>query len=376
MTPQWKNLHISEPVRWSDNDPLERFTFDALMLNASPVAGDVLNAMNWRQWQFEEINRDQLVNNDALLAELFGLLVLAHYKTSPIDLRHLLDGTNISVYALRVEGHVLATALVAREGNVAAELADGIWLGKRRIRGHLIPQSLSNHLGMRTAISLKGARILRIAVHPEFQRHGLGGEFVRAISDDLCRKGGDYIGSLFGATADLLDFWHSGNLQPVRIGLTREAASGAYSAMVLKPLTAEAKSMFNEGRQRFAEQFICLLSDGLQHLDADIVLQLLKELPGLSHHLNEDDCRDIESFTEGLRLYESCIAPVKKLVWLALSRKQSEISLDTANTSLLVGKVLQNKSWAETVKISGVSGKKQAVSELRKVLGKLRIHCC
>ena len=46
---------------------------------------------------------------------------------------------------------LLGVALVAREGNIPPDLAHAIWAGRRRPRGHLLPQSLLAHAGFVTA---------------------------------------------------------------------------------------------------------------------------------------------------------------------------------------------------------------------------------
>ncbi len=367
QTPQWRKLHINEPIRWAEGDPLEAFSYKALMLKATPVDGDKLTEINWQQADFEKINRDELINNESLLSELFGLLVLAHYKTRPFDLRHLLDGSNIDIYALRADGHILATALVAREGGIAPDLAEGIWLGKRRVRGHLLPQSLSNHLGIKNAITLRGARILRIAVHPDIQQQGLGLSLLEKITSSVKQQGLDYLGSMFGATTDLLDFWQKSGFQPVRMGLTREASSGTYSTMVIKPLTQSGKVLAREARQRFEDQLLWLLVDGLQCLDSEIVMRLLHEFTVTkAYELSVSDWQDIESFALGLRLYESCIAAIKKLALFALCYQPLRDRLDKEQRQLLIYKVLQNRSWQETARLQGLPGKNQVMGGLRK----------
>ncbi|MDP0587718.1 MAG: GNAT family N-acetyltransferase [Candidatus Endonucleobacter bathymodioli] len=376
LRPQWKKLQIHEPVRWSRNDPLERFSFTSLMLNASLVIEKDLQIEDWKNECFEEINRDELVDNELLLEELFGLLVMAHYKTSPLDLRHLLDGTNISIYVLRIEGHVLAVALVACEGQIQSELAKDIWLGKRRVRGHLLPQILSNHLGIEEAVTLTGGRVIRIAVRPEFQRRGLGVRIMNAISNALSKKGYDYVGSLFGGTSELLDFWGKAGLVPVRIGVTREVSSGTYSAAVLQGLSSQGVSLLNEARRRFSPQFVYLLPDVLNCLNADIVVGLLRNLPLWEYSLSVYDRVDLESFTEGGRLYESCIVSIKKLTVVSLSKNSCLCQFAEWQIVFLVGKVLQHQSWATMTERCKFSGKKQAVSHLRSVVKRLLYLYC
>ncbi|WP_263078946.1 GNAT family N-acetyltransferase [Endozoicomonas sp. Mp262] len=369
LTPQWRAMHIEEPVRWALGDPLETFTFDALMLKAMPATRDELSIMQEQGYRFEKLDRDQLVGNDRLLSELFGLLVLAHYKTRPFDLRHLLDGSNIEIYALRAGEHILATVLVAMEGMIESALEKPIWLGQRRIRGHLIPQSLSNHVGISSAVFLKGARVIRIAVHPDFQRQQLGLRLLEGVCRELSQRKIDYIGSVFGATPELLAFWKRAGLMPVRLGLNREASSGVHSVMMLKPLSEAGLTMTSQARERFSEQFSYLLSDVLGNLEADIVLPLLKGLQKDSGHLTDMDRQDIQSFVQGARLYECCIAAIKKIVWQVLSGRQSGLALERFEEELLVVKVLQNKSWTGTARLLELKGKKQALSSLRKALG-------
>ncbi|MDD7804551.1 MAG: GNAT family N-acetyltransferase [Endozoicomonas sp. (ex Botrylloides leachii)] len=371
LTPQWKSLHISEPVRWAANDPLEEFTFDALLLNALPADRAVFNQADWRQGTIEKINRDELVSNKILLNELFGLLVLAHYKTTPMDLRHLLDGSNISVYAFKVKNHVLATGLVAHEGGIDQPWVNDIWLGKRRVRGHLLPQSLSNHVGLPESIKLLGARIIRVAVHPEFQQQGIGRFLVSEIMTELRASGIDYIGSVFGATPQLLSFWQKEGFFPVRIGLKKEASSGAHSVMVIKPLTVQGTDILKEGRRQFARQLPYLLIEALNRLDSDIVLYLISNCDKQENaNLTESDWADVYSFAYGQRLYESCIVSLKKLTWDMLANQQHDKALHDSDSALLIGKILQNRQWPDVAKQLNVVGRSQVTRCLRSIFAR------
>ena len=37
VAPEWVNCELSTPIRWSENDTLENFVFDALLLKAEPA---------------------------------------------------------------------------------------------------------------------------------------------------------------------------------------------------------------------------------------------------------------------------------------------------------------------------------------------------
>ncbi len=46
---------------------------------------------------------------------MFGLLVLAHYQTTPSDLRYLLESPALDIHLLEQGPHLLGVALVARK---------------------------------------------------------------------------------------------------------------------------------------------------------------------------------------------------------------------------------------------------------------------
>jgi len=100
-TPGWRRLRLETPIRWAAGDPLEQFAAQALLLDAEPAAAhDVAGAYPGTCY-FQRLNRNALIDDEATLVQVFGLLVLAHYQTRPMDLRHLLDGPNLRVYVLR-----------------------------------------------------------------------------------------------------------------------------------------------------------------------------------------------------------------------------------------------------------------------------------
>ena len=78
---------------------------------------------------------------------MFGLLLLAHYQTTPSDLRSLLDAPDLALLTLWENEALSGVVLLVREGGLAPDLAEQIWLGRRRPRGQLLPQTLLTHAG-------------------------------------------------------------------------------------------------------------------------------------------------------------------------------------------------------------------------------------
>jgi len=232
--PGWRHLHLDTPLRWAAEDPLEPLLNRLLVMDAEPatVSSSAVVDVEW-----EEIDRERLAEDDALLDQVFGLLVLAHYRTRPFDLRLLLDAPGMRLFALRGQGAVLAVALVAEEGGFSESLAEAVFMGRRRARGHLLPQSLAMHLGIAEAPRLRCARVLRIAVLPELQRRGLGRRLVAGIRDALATEGVDLFGVAFGASEGLVRFWQVAGMQPLRLGRRAHAATALTSLLAAQALT-------------------------------------------------------------------------------------------------------------------------------------------
>ncbi len=371
LTPEWKALHLSRPIRWAENDPVEQFTFRTLLLNASPAADEAVKNASPENCKLIQLNRDQLLNNEPLLSELFGLLVLAHYRTRPGDLRNLLDGPALSIYVLLHNGHPAATALVVQEGGLDEALANEVWLGRRRIHGHLMAQSLAVHAGFPEAARLRYARIMRLAVHPVVQRRGLG---TRLVTEIIARERGagvDAVGTSFGATPELLDFWHRAAFRTVRLGLRKESSSGSHAAFMLHPVSAQGTVMQQQLQSRLQEQLPTLLTDPLSDLQPEITFRLLQNAPHSPGSLNAQEWRDVTSFAFGKRGYEVCMTSIRKLVITALADRDIAATLTGPGKELLILRVLHNQDWKTLTTRFTVTGKKQLLATLRREVEKL-----
>ncbi len=374
LTPQWRALRLTEPVRWGENDPVERFGSHALLLKATPAPDRVVENAASQQCRWAVIPRGKLIADDPLLEELFGLLVLAHYRTRPSDLRNLLDGPTLTVHALFHDDHVVATALVIEEGELNEKLAEEVWLGQRRVRGHLLPQSLAAHAGFAKAARLRYARIMRLAVHPAARRRGLGKRLVEEVISYHRERGADGVGTSFGATPELLSFWYRAGFDTVHLGLRPEASSGHHAAFLLHPLTPSMVKLHRQLRHHLREQLPHLLTSPLRHLEPETVRSLLKNLPSDPESLNPHAQRDIHAFAFGHRGYETCAYALGKLTHFALAKGYGS-SLSTGEQKLLVRKVLQNHPWGEVIRCCEFAGRRAALSALRGVMAKLiRAH--
>ena len=373
-TPNWKGHHLKQPIRWADSDPLEQLVFNLLMLNADAADESALVSSFEDQSEpdqvpvVEKLNRDQLIENYESLGQLFGLLVLAHYRTSPGDLRVLLDSPNLHVWLLKTDNQIAGAILVAEEGPLQEALIEAIWAGERRPRGHLLPQTLVAQEGAKPAASLKAGRIMRIAIHPALQRKGLGSLLLKAVMNEVSDMGWDYLGASFAASPDLLDFWQHNGFETVRLGSTRDSVSGSHAAVVMAAQTPIAKQLQQHLRQRFVEQLNYRLSDDLTDLEASIVCGLLQHA-GYVPELTEHDHSDLIAFCRHNRSYESCAYAIHKLLLAFLDKvddKKLHQLLENDDFVLLVERNLQQKSWS-VLEQQG-QGRKQLMRQLRGVV--------
>jgi len=353
IAPQSRSLHLDQPIRWSKGDPLEQFTLQHLCLTASSAKIPRYNAK--QPVTFEVISSTQLLADHALLSELFSLLVIAHYQTKPSDLEKLLNDSSLSVLALKQHNQILAVALINHEGGIDKQLAEQIFLGERRLQGHLVAQSLAFHCAQAQAATHRFARIQRIATHPALQQQGLGKRFVEEITDWAREEQFDHICASFGATEQLLQFWQSKQLQTLRIGSSKDKSSGTHSFIVNLPLSEKGKLLHQQLRQQFHKQLPTQIARHLQHIDSELIVSLLTELP--KNHYQHPL---LSSYSEGNLPYEFAEMQLIELII------NSDLSLLAKSQQYLtIQKILQNRSWAEICQHSKHSGKKQAQQALR-----------
>lgn len=368
QTPGWLALQLDEPIRWALGDPLESLTNQLLLLDAQPPSFERLSGsacLPQACW----LTRDALIKDHQLLRQVFGLLVWAHYRTSPDDLRQLLDTPGVRLAALLKDGQPLALAWIQEEGGMDSELAEAIFMGLRRPQGHLLAQSLSFHAGCPQAVQLKGWRVQRILTHPEMQRQGWGSQLLAWVRSQARSQPQppDWLGSSFGATPELLPFWKAAGYQPVRLGITRDQASGEHTLQVLQGLTANGRLLQQELQSRFMETLPDQLQGPLNWLPAALVVALYQQLDqqqqGFSVPLTAADRQELFAFTQGHRPWAVSLTALKR--WLLQRLALPATSAELSQLALWVSFLLQGQSQEALIEKLQVSGKKQLNQWLR-----------
>ncbi|MFE8070022.1 GNAT family N-acetyltransferase [Marinobacteraceae bacterium S3BR75-40.1] len=359
-TPQWRGLHLNEPVRWAAGDPLEAVMNDLLLMDAEPSAVSAPpDEWHVRRWLLGERGQDE-----ARLRAAFGLLVNAHYQTSPDDLRQLLDDPAGEVWLAETPaGKVLGALWLVREGPLEAELAEAVWRGERRLPGALLPQALAYQGGDPAAAQLAYGRIVRVAAVAECRRQGIGAALVRRVVEEAADQGLTVLGTSFGASPELVTFWEKAGFQALRLGLKRDAASGTFAIVMARGAEARGRRLCHQQAGRFAEHWPWLRAHDLQKLDPELVWQLEKQW---AHDagLELADRRELQAFAEGHRGLSVSTVPLQRLS-ARMARRGLVNDWQPEQRTLWVRAVLQGWSWDELRTEGLVVGRKPGERLLR-----------
>ncbi len=239
------------PMRWAENDPLESWLQSTFMLRDTdartppvPVRGERMTITRWTP--------EYLLGDPQRLRAIMRLLTLAHYRTTPSDMRDLLDGPTMRVYAMARGQTLFGVLLVSVEGPLDdPALRRGIMAGQRRPRGHLLPQALAWHCEAPECLEMRMARIVRIAVEPGCQNQGLGSVMIAGLRGLLRDEGIGYLGSSYAADPDVNRFWHRNGFEVVREGRRRDQSGGEPSRLVLARLSDAPDSLVPELASEF-----------------------------------------------------------------------------------------------------------------------------
>ncbi|KNC75508.1 hypothetical protein SARC_11967 [Sphaeroforma arctica JP610] len=344
-----KELALEEPIRYAENDPIERWLYDLLCLDAnlddSPPGGGCPHPSKCELYY---INRDTLFSHhkasEAFLQKLMALYVASHYKNSPNDLQLLSDAPSHRLFCLLGPvdptknnlPEVLCVVQVCLEGEISKESVYASLARGKTAAGDLIPWTLTQQFQDKDFASLSGARIVRIATHPSYQKMGYGsraidllgeyfsgnipctsdnpiteGMFSRVAGDDdtaddllsenvksrtdlppllstLSERPAErlhWMGVAYGLTDTLLKFWKRSRFEPVYVRQTSNELTGEHSCIMLKALANEdLETSVPEGwlhtyTADFRRRFCSLLSFQFKTFSSSLAMQAL-EKPG------------------------------------------------------------------------------------------------
>lgn len=343
---------LDDPIRYAAGDPVEAWAFRALLLDARPPVEQVVAGADPGSVAYRHFTSDGLLADETLLREAFGLLVLAHYRTEPDDLARLLDAPNVEARALVQDGrttnrdHIVAVALLAREGNLPEDVREHMYEGGR-VRGNMLPDVLTSQLRDERAGIPAGMRVMRIAVHHAVRSRGLGSRLLAEIREEF-EDALDWLGVGYGATPDLLRFWRANGYRTIQCSTTRNDTSGEYSALMLDPLSEAGADLHDRHARWFASRVASMLADPLRDADPDVVRGLLRSVEApLELDLSPWDWRAVAASAYGPGLYDAAPRPFRRVALKHFVTPEDGAAnrLSAREERLLVRKVLQGHPW-------------------------------
>lgn len=327
--PHLHRFELQQPIRWAQGCPLEKMVSEALVFDDenfthTPQGNIVISAFEQTLWRSEPETP----------LKVYQLLSGAHYRTSPLDLRRMMDAPGQHFLQAAGENEIAGALWLVDEGGLSQELSQAVWAGFRRPRGNLVAQSLAAHGSNPLAATLRGRRVSRIAVHPARQREGTGRQLIAGAlqyTHDL-----DYLSVSFGYTGELWRFWQRCGFVLVRMGNHREASSGCYTAMALLPMSNAGKQLAEREHYRLRRDAQALAKWNGETLPVDPLNDAV---------LSDDDWLELAGFAFAHRPLLTSLGCLLRLL------QTSELALPA-----LRGRLQKNVSDAQlctTLKLSG-----------------------
>lgn len=327
--PHLHRFELQQPIRWAQGCPLEKMVSEALVFDDenfthTPQGNIVISAFEQTLWR----------SDPETPLKVYQLLSGAHYRTSPLDLRRMMDAPGQHFLQAAGENEIAGALWLVDEGGLSQELSQAVWAGFRRPRGNLVAQSLAAHGSNPLAATLRGRRVSRIAVHPARQREGTGQQLIAGAlqyTHDL-----DYLSVSFGYTGELWRFWQRCGFVLVRMGNHREASSGCYTAMALLPMSDAGKQLAEGEHYRLRRDAQALAKWNGETLPVDPLNDAV---------LSDDDWLELAGFAFAHRPLLTSLGCLLRLL------QTSELALPA-----LRGRLQKNASDAQlctTLKLSG-----------------------
>ncbi len=192
-----REITLSEPIRYSQGDSVEKWLNRVLCLDAA-LPNSKLNTQGCphpSKCELLHVNRDTLFSfhpvSEKFLQQMIALYVASHYKNSPNDLQLMSDAPAHQLFVLvppvdddssRLP-EPLCVIQVALEGRISRQSVLSSLSRGQRAGGDLIPWLVSQQFQDEEFAGLSGARIVRIATNPEYTNMGYGSRSLTLLTD-------------------------------------------------------------------------------------------------------------------------------------------------------------------------------------------------
>lgn len=198
-------LQLNESIRYGQGDLVEKWLNDLLCLNCCQLSQVDSGGIFLKNsgcpvpdaCELYYVNRDTLFSyhkvSEMFLQRLMSLYVSSHYKNTPNDLQMLSDAPAHHIFCLlgpfnqsknlQSLPEILCVVQVCLEGEISEQtVVDNLQRGKRA-SGDLIPWTVSQQFQDNDFPRLAGARVVRIATHPDYQGMGYGKRAMKLLKE-------------------------------------------------------------------------------------------------------------------------------------------------------------------------------------------------
>jgi len=412
-----QECELKESIRYRSGDVMEKWLNGLLCLEASNTmlpGGTPLP----QDCNLYYINRDTLFSyhsaSEEFLHRIMALFVASHYKNSPNDLQMLSDAPAHHIFCLLGPisesstslPEVLCVVQVCLEGEISkGSIIAGLKRGQRA-SGDLIPWTMAQQFQDDNFPQLSGARIVRIATHPEYQRMGYGSRTIQLLQKyyegemvNLSEKIGEgeteiptveeedvglleesiaprknlpplllelgerppedlqYLGVSFGLTANLLRFWKKAGFVPTYLRQTKNALTGEHTTIMLKALSKNNNSgwlpaFFADFRRRVSS----LIGYELSSLPPSLALSIMHNKlakTGLGEILTPSqlsvlmtpyDVKRLELYSNNMADHHLITDLVPALARCLINQQLGDVNMSPIQQAILVGLGLQHKT--------------------------------
>jgi len=316
-----KELSLNEPIRYSAGDNIEAWLHQLLCLDASlvPLSSSTLSkgCPHPSTCTLYQVNRDALFSfhpaSEIFLQRMMALYVSSHYKNSPNDLQLMSDAPSHRLFVLLPPlspdsdelPQPLAVLQVSLEGNISRQAILNSLSRGQRDAGDLIPWTLSQQYQDTDFAGLSGARIVRIATHPDYVNMGYGNRCIESLRDF-------YEGNLL-------------DLNALSKRVERENANGG-AGETLQSIVKKGKAKADEN----------------ELMDESISIRDVKRMPALLQRLSELQPESLDWLGVSYGLTPSLFKFWKKLGFTPLYLRQSVNDLTGEYTAVQL-RTLRNK---------------------------------
>ncbi len=379
-----KTISMEEPIRYASGDPVERWLFKTLLLDAEPAELENIDYEDVEAGNIEYVKLDpkQLFSPEGedVLRQLFGIYVLAHYRNEPDDLGLLADAPHHIIRAVKTArgGKIVSAVQIAEEGGLDEETIERLLRGEK-MPGNIIPDRLLKHQRIRKIGRMKGWRIVRIATHPLVQDRGIGSKALSFIVEEASEKGLDWVGSGFGVNEQLLKFWVKNGFRAVHLSPDRNPVSGEYTTLVIKGVKGDVDNIVDVMTREFKLKLLNSLYDTYKDLEVEVAHIILNQKPegvieNYKPQLTPVQVDRLWTYAYSFSTYEACndiVYELAKTYWLQHPARRPPLT--KIQELLLIAKALQGNSWEDLEETLGVKAH-ELTSTMREIVRKMAEH--